>query len=100
MEDSQRKLRPKIPWQLLSSHYAFIVLFLFAVLINLAIRLLNLPLNRIIELRYCVDYYLEHDPSLINSNGEVDELLCKVDEVQQKLAWLEGFIGTSIVLCG
>ena len=100
MEETQSSRHPDPPWRRISSHYEFIILFLFAAVINLSIRLLNLPLNRIMELRYCRDYYLEHDPSVIDSNGEVEESLCKVSEIQQKLAWLGGFIDTSIILCG
>jgi len=69
-------------------------------IISLAIRLLNLPLNRVIELRYCKEYYQQHDPSVIGPDGSVPEKLCKINEVQKKLAWLEGVIQTSMIVCG
>ncbi|KAI1077288.1 hypothetical protein F5B20DRAFT_593088 [Whalleya microplaca] len=83
----------------LSTHYGFLITLLFLALYNLALRLLNLPLNRVIELRYCNAHFLEHDPSVINPDGQIDEQLCKIDPIQQKLAWLEAFIGTSITVC-
>ncbi|KAI0104637.1 major facilitator superfamily domain-containing protein [Nemania sp. FL0031] len=85
--------------RLFSTHSNFLVILLLLALNNLALRLLNLPLNRVIELRYCNDYYRKHDPFVIEPGGQIDEGLCKIDPVQQKLAWLEAFIGTSITIC-
>ncbi len=76
------------------------VLLLYLSTINLAYRLLNLPLNRVIELRYCKDYYLEHDPTVIGPDGMIPEGLCKVNSIQEKLAWLQGVIEMLIVICG
>jgi hypothetical protein len=83
-----------------SSRYGVFVIFLLLSIINLAIRLLNLPLNRVIELRYCKEYYQQHDPSVIGPDGSILEELCKINEVQKKLAWLGGVIETSIIVCG
>jgi hypothetical protein len=68
---------------------------------HFAAKLMSLPLNRVIEARYCVDYYRIHDPNVIGGPGgdNVPEELCKVDEVQRKLAWLQGSIETIHVLC-
>jgi len=93
--DPQQKKQPSI-----SSHSGVLLLFLLLGIINLAIRLLNLPLNRIIEWRYCKEFYQQHDPSVIGPDGSIPEELCKINEVQKKLAWLQGVIETSITICG
>ena len=95
LSDPQKNKRPRT-----SSRYGVFVIFLLLSIISLAIRLLNLPLNRVIELRYCKEYYQQHDPSVIGSDGSVPEELCKINEVQKKLAWLEGVIQTSMIVCG
>ncbi|KAF2087840.1 MFS general substrate transporter [Saccharata proteae CBS 121410] len=84
---SERRRRRRHLWTLL----------LLLALVSLATRLYSLPLNRVIESRYCHSYYLEHDPSKIPNNGEVPEDLCKEKPVQQKLAWLQGFTETAII---
>lgn len=74
-------------------------MFLVTGVVFLAIRLLNLPLNRIIEARYCKQYYLRHDPSVIDPNGEVPEKLCKISPVQEKLVWLESALFVALTAC-
>jgi hypothetical protein len=64
------------------------------------VRLMHLPLSRVIELRYCQEYYNIHDPSLIDHNGNIAEQLCKVDTIQQQLAWLQGVLDILHSLCG
>jgi hypothetical protein len=78
-----------------SSIGALITLLL---LINLATSLYQLPLNRVIEGRLCRDYYREHEPSLIDPDGGVDESLCKIDPVQQDLAWIQGIMETTWIV--
>ncbi|KAF1987422.1 MFS general substrate transporter [Aulographum hederae CBS 113979] len=83
-------------------HQRRVALFGLLVLLscqNMAIHLMNLPLNRVIELRYCQDYYLEHDPSAIPPDGNVPEELCKGDWVQQRLARLTGMVEALHVVC-
>lgn len=75
-------------------------IFLVAAIVSLAIRLLNLPINRIIESRYCNDYYRRHDPSVIDHNGQVPEHMCKISSVQTKLVWLESALFISLTVCG
>jgi hypothetical protein len=62
------------------------------ILIHLSTVLYTLPLNRVIELRLCQAHYTRHEP--------IPEKLCKIDEVQRKLAWLQGVMETTIVACG
>ncbi|KAJ2899139.1 hypothetical protein MKZ38_003386 [Zalerion maritima] len=66
----------------------------FLLLVNLAASLYQLPLNRTIERRLCREYYSEHDPSLTSPDGNVDEELCKIDDVQQSLGRLQGGMET------
>ncbi|GME28188.1 Major facilitator superfamily domain general substrate transporter [Neofusicoccum parvum] len=73
-------------------------LLLLLALMTLGTRLFSLPLNRVVELRYCRAYYERHDPSVLPPVGrEIPEELCKVKEVQQRLAWLQGVVETLII---
>lgn len=66
----------------------------------MAISIMTLPLNRVIESRYCQDYYEGHDRAAYSPRGSVPEAQCEIDTVQQKLAWLQGSIETLHILCG
>jgi hypothetical protein len=77
-----------------------LVLLILLSLQMFGVRLMHLPLNRVIELRYCQDYYNVHDPSLIDPNGNITEQLCKLDSIQQQLAWLQGLLDILLALCG
>lgn len=70
------------------------------IIVHLSAVLYTLPLNRVIELRLCEDHYRQHDPKLIPEHGAIPEKLCKVDEVQRRLAWLQGIMETTLVVCG
>lgn len=61
-------------------------------LVNLSTVLYTLPLNRVIELRLCQEHYGLDEP--------VSEKMCKIDEVQRRLAWLQGIMETTLVVCG
>jgi MFS family permease len=74
-------------------------LVLLVVAQNVAVRLMNLPLNRLIESKYCYSYYSHHDPSTIPQHGDIPESLCKILEVQQHLAQLQGIIETIHIAC-
>ncbi|KAI1760544.1 major facilitator superfamily transporter [Hypoxylon sp. FL1150] len=73
---------------------AILALLALLLLVNLAASLYQLPLNRVIERRFCREYYNENDPSVIDNDGNIDEKLCKIDAVQQRLAWLMGILET------
>jgi hypothetical protein len=75
-------------------------LLLLLILVHLSTVLYTLPLNRVIELRLCEEHYALHDPSSIPPNGLITEKLCKINEVQRKLAWLQGIMETTLVVCG
>ncbi|TID27029.1 MFS general substrate transporter [Venturia nashicola] len=83
----------------MSSSRTIWTLLILLSLQNMAIKLMNLPLNRVIELRYCQQYYLRHDQSQIGPGGSIPEELCKLDSIQQKLAWMQGMIETLHIVC-
>ncbi|KAF2205952.1 hypothetical protein GQ43DRAFT_490226 [Delitschia confertaspora ATCC 74209] len=74
-------------------------LLLLLILTNLATSLYTLPLNRVIEMRLCLEHYQATEPSAIPLDGLIPEKLCKVDEVQKQLAWLQGIMETTLVVC-
>jgi hypothetical protein len=61
-------------------------------LVNLSTVLYTLPLNRVIELRLCQEHYGLDKP--------VSEKICKIDEIQRQLAWMQGIMETTLVVCG
>lgn len=69
-------------------------------LVNLATSLYQLPLNRVVERRLCHDYYGEHDPSVIDPDGDITENLCKINDVQKGLAWTQGAMDTAWIVGG
>ncbi len=69
-------------------------------LVNLAASLYQLPLNRVIERRLCRAYYGARDVGLIGPHGGIDEKLCKLDEIQQDLARIQGVMETAWVVGG
>lgn len=74
---------------------------LFVLLMTLlSVRLMALPLNRLLELRYCLEYYQAHDPARIPSDGDIPESDCKVEHVQQRLGWIMGAFDTTMQTCG
>lgn len=75
-------------------------LIVLLILVHLSAVLYTLPLNRVIELRLCQDYYEHHDSALIPEYGSIPEKLCKIDGIQRQLAWLQGIMETTMVVCG
>ncbi|KAK8170525.1 major facilitator superfamily domain-containing protein [Phyllosticta citribraziliensis] len=67
-------------------------LLLLLALATLSTRLFSLPLNRVIESRYCAAYY-HSSPS----QPPPPEEQCKIDWVQRRLAWLQGVIETAVI---
>lgn len=65
-------------------------------LLLLSVTLTNgisaIPLNRLLEQRLCRAYY--------GSDHDVEEKLCKVDSVQQDLAWIMGSFDTLWIVGG
>ncbi|KAK1974549.1 major facilitator superfamily transporter [Colletotrichum cereale] len=73
-------------------------LLALVLLVNLAASLYQLPLSRVIERRLCREHYLIEDPSVIGPDGSVEERLCKIDGVQQGLAWIQGTMETAWIV--
>jgi hypothetical protein len=70
------------------------------ILVHLSTVLYTLPLNRVIESRLCLEHYKLHEPASIPPDGSIPEKLCKINEVQRQLAWLQGIMETTLVVCG
>lgn len=68
--------------------------------VQLSWSLYQLPVNRVIERRLCREYYSTHDPTVIRPDGSVEEELCKLDEIQQHLAWVLGAMETAWIVGG
>lgn len=85
----RRQSRSQVPQ--LSRHAIWLVLFLL-LLVNLTNGISNIPLNRLLERRLCRAYY--------NVDHDVDEKLCKVDSIQQDLAWIMGSFETLWIVGG
>lgn len=79
---------------------AITALLSLLLLVNLAASLYQLPLNRVIERRLCHEYYVDHDPAVIQPDGSISEELCKIDVVQQGLGWIQGMMDTLWVIGG
>ncbi|KAI0377186.1 major facilitator superfamily transporter [Hypomontagnella monticulosa] len=73
---------------------AIVALLTLLLLVNLATSLYQLPLNRVIERRLCREYYATHDPSVIDDDGNIEEVLCKMSPIPQRLAWIVGIMET------
>ncbi|KAF2192726.1 hypothetical protein K469DRAFT_731187 [Zopfia rhizophila CBS 207.26] len=74
-------------------------LLLLLILTNMSSSLYSLPLNRLVEMRLCREHYQRHDSFVIQFDGSIPEKLCKIDEVQKQLAWLQGIMETTYVVC-
>lgn len=75
----------------------------FLVLHTTSITVVGVPWLRFEEAKLCTSYYLRVDPSVVRSDGNVPETLCKVAPVQAEmaaingsLALLDGLLGTAI----
>lgn len=90
LKSSSTRLFRWVPW--------FCVIL--ALLSNLGARLIQLPLLRTSELGLCRRYYAAHDPSLIDSDGNVEERFCKIGPVQQKVAYMMGILQITSTICG
>lgn len=58
------------------------------------------PTIRILESILCLDYYKKFDPSRVGNNGAVEEKYCKIDQVQELVAYLNGWDAFFVSLPG
>ncbi len=68
-----------------------ILAFALVAIIDMGAFLAEAPRTRVYESNICLGYYRETDPSVIGAGGTIPEKLCKVDEVQQKMAMIFGW---------
>jgi MFS family permease len=85
-----------------SKPWLFLIVYLFFLVttIDIASSLFEPPKTRVFEANICLRYYEKHDPSKINKDGTVDESLCKINAVQEKLATIMGWAELFEVLPG
>jgi len=62
--------------------------------------LLGAPITRLIELAVCRRYLSIHNPDLVARDGYVDEVHCKVDDIQVEMALILGAVGLLSALVG
>lgn len=70
-----------------------ILVLLYLISMDLGYELILPAQTRVFEKIFCTQYYREHDPSLIGSDGRdgVNEKWCKIKEIQGQLAMLKGW---------
>jgi hypothetical protein len=68
------------------------IIGLFAFIIDVSFMMMIAPMSRLSELGICRKYYLIADPSVIDLNGDIPEMLCKIDLIQAELAKLSGVL--------
>ncbi|CUS11254.1 unnamed protein product [Tuber aestivum] len=55
--------------------------------------LVGAPITRLIELAVCRQYFNTHNPGLVDKDGYVEEIHCKVDDIQVEMALILGVAG-------
>ncbi|KAH8427084.1 putative MFS transporter [Aspergillus melleus] len=69
-----------------------VTLFTMILAVEVGLVMAHGPVTRIYESIVCREYYAQYDPTQIPSNGQVDEELCKVKDVQSELAAVKGYM--------
>ena len=69
-----------------------ITLFAIVLAVEMGMSMCDSPMVRIYESITCRKYYLEQDPSQIGADGQVQEELCKVKDVQTEVAAVKGYM--------
>jgi hypothetical protein len=94
VEPPSLALHPRNPLRRIFGSLRAYATFLCAVLIVtlfIAVFLSAAPQLRLIESIICSNYYRENDRRIFNENGNIPEQYCKVDSIQEELAFLNGF---------
>jgi hypothetical protein len=68
------------------------IIGVFAFVIDISFMMGAAPVTRLLELGICREHYRVADPSVIEPGGNVPEMLCKIGEVQARLAEVNGYI--------
>lgn len=82
-----RPLRPRRPWQTSNPKTVIILLSVVKFVIVLSGMLMLMPMYRLLEDAFCHAHFQDDSPGLM------DEMKCKVEEVQSGLAFLMGWFG-------
>jgi hypothetical protein len=90
LQTTQETPKPAPKWSFQVQAPRHIVLLLALLILSLATggALMTVPTTRILEDILCHRYYGD----LQGRNGSIDEKLCKVDDIQSDLAYLNGLI--------
>ena len=83
----RRHRRPSAPWQAGAPSTIVILIIAVKFLVVTSGMLMLMPMYRLIEDAFCHVHYDD------DSAGLIDEMKCKVDEVQSPLAYLMGWFG-------
>lgn len=70
----------------------------FSFIIDVSFMMMIAPMARLTELGLCRKHFLLADPSIIDRNGNIPELLCKIKPVQASLAKLNGILAMLAML--
>ncbi|KAK2729456.1 major facilitator superfamily transporter [Colletotrichum kahawae] len=81
---------------------AILIVFAICILADAGSSLLGVPEVRAFEMAVCRDYYVEHDPTVIGEppRSYVDESLCKLREIQTRMAYLRATKGLIMTIPG
>lgn len=90
---SASPLRSSRPWQTSDPKTVIILLSLVKFLIVLSGMLILMPMYRLIEDAFCHAHFDDDSP------GFMEEMKCKVEEVQSGLAFLMGWMGLLSSIC-
>lgn len=74
------------PWK-----YVVILCMALAIVSDIGEDLFAVPRVRLYESVVCTQYYSQHDPSFLGPGGSVPEEFCKIDQVQDEVAFVQGW---------
>lgn len=89
--DEGQRQRPPITgsiFQAKSAKSICLVISVFTLLLMFSSSVGDVPTTRLVEDHICRSYYAEQG----RTTDDIDESMCKVDEVQSKMAYLNGWI--------
>ncbi|TQV92849.1 hypothetical protein IF1G_08773 [Cordyceps javanica] len=96
--DETQRQRPPIAgsfWQARGARSICLLVALFSFMLAVAGAVSEVPTTRLVEDHICRSYYDEQQQQQKRINApptEIDETMCKVDEVQSRLVFLNGWI--------
>ncbi|KAH6644271.1 hypothetical protein C7974DRAFT_300438 [Boeremia exigua] len=84
--DPSPPLETTKPWVIM-----LVLAFVLVAIIDMGAFLAEAPRTRVYETNICLSYYREIEPSVIGPDGAIPEKLCKVDDIQQRMAMIFGW---------